>query len=55
VFFQVTHHRQFAAIEGGIANPSQAFIGFNFERDKIAARAANDDAGSSDFHGVGIE
>ena len=40
----------FAAIERGIANACEALIGFNFERDEIAARAANNDACGGDFH-----
>jgi hypothetical protein len=37
-------------MERGIANACEALIGFNFEGYKIATRAANNDACSSDFH-----
>ncbi len=49
--FQITNHRQFAAVERGITHAVHALVGLDLEGDEVAAGATNDDAGGGDFHG----
>ena len=49
---QIAGHRQFAAIECGVADAGQALVGFDLEGHEVAARAADDDAGGRDFHAI---
>ena len=48
---EVTGNRQFTPVQRGVANAAQAFVSFNFQRDKVSPWRADDDAGGSDFHG----
>jgi hypothetical protein len=36
VVLQIADHRQFAAVERGVANARQSLIGFDLERDEVA-------------------
>ena len=47
---KVAHHRQLAPVQGGVADAGEAFIGFDFQGDEVAAGAADDDFGAGDFH-----
>ena len=51
MFLQVGGHGQFTPVDGGIADAVDAGVGLKLERDEIAPRSGDDDAGSGDFHG----
>ena len=50
MFGEIGGHRQFAAIERGIAQAVQALIGEDLQGDEVAARAGDDDPRIDDFH-----
>jgi hypothetical protein len=41
---------EFAAVEGGVAQAVEAFVGFDFERNEVAARGADVDGCVADLH-----
>ena len=41
---------ELAAVEGGVAEAVDAFVGFDLERDEVAARGADVDGGARDLH-----
>jgi hypothetical protein len=54
VIGQVRRNGQLAAVQGRITDAVEAGVGFDFQRDEIAARRCDDDAASSDFHSVEV-
>ncbi len=52
---EIRRNREFATIEGGIANSIYALVRHHFQRDKIASRTGDDDIGADDFHGDFLE
>jgi hypothetical protein len=50
MFGEISDDGEFAAIEGGVSETVEAVLGGEFECDKIAARAADDDFGIDNFH-----
>ena len=51
MFLQVTDHGQFAAIDGGVTEAMEAFVSDDFQCDKIAPRARDNDFNVGDLHG----
>src|SRR6185503_1500363 len=50
VLGEVTRDGQFAAVEGPVAESVNALVGFDLQRDKIAARRSDVDASASNLH-----
>ena len=53
VVLQVARHRELASVERAVAQPGQAGVGLDLQRDEVAAGAADDDLGGGDLHGAG--
>src|SRR5215475_11874070 len=51
VVSEIAGNGEFAAVEGGVAQPIDSILGREFERDEISAWRADDDFGVSDLHG----
>ena len=52
VIAQIAGYREFASIQGGIAKAGYTFLGGDFQRDKISARATNNHLCVRDSHGL---
>ncbi len=46
VLFQIGDHRQFAAVQGAVADTVDALIGHDLERNEVAPRTGDDDLGA---------
>src|SRR6185437_9579850 len=53
VLGEISRNGALAAIERGIADAVDALVGFDLQRDEVAAGAGDDDAGGGDLHGRG--
>ena len=50
VLFKIGDYRQFAAVQGAVADSVDTPVGLDLECDEIAPRTSDDDAGGFDFH-----
>ncbi len=52
VVLEVRCDGQLAAVEGGVAEAVDAFVGVDAEGDEVAVGGADDEFGGGDFHGL---
>ena len=50
MIFQIRYHGQLAPIQGRVADAIDSLIGFNLQRDEIAAGAGRDHPGIGNLH-----
>ncbi len=50
VIAEVTDNGHLAAVESGVAETAQAVFGYNFKRDEVSSRTADNDVRIDDFH-----